>query len=166
MNTVPNEEESFLEEIAPTLFQKDSSGKIHKLGLPSAPPAGYFKSMNRQVMGRIHGLPSASAAPRTVKYVNMRNLALAAAIAVIVALVPIVRHMGSGGVPTEIQPALADAHENLWFDFLGDEELFWELAEPIHFALAALPEDLTAEDIENYLMDENIPEEWIIDEIN
>lgn len=167
MNKGTHDEQAFLADLSPRLFPKGEDGTTHKLKLRTAPPEGYFDALPEQVMARIAAPGLLAAAPRKVPFVNVRNLSIAAAVALIIALIPLLRHApDTEAAMAPEQMAWATADDEIWLEYLGEEALMWERADLEQYAEVHLPDNLTAEDLENYLLDENIPEEWIIDEIN
>ena len=167
MNPAPHDEDAFLADLSPRLFPKGKDGTTRKLKLPTNPPEGYFEALPERVMARVAGSASQPTTPRKVPLINVRNLAIAAAVAVIIALIPILRHaLDSEQTLYPDESAWTAADEAMWLDYLDEEDLLWEDADPEQYAEVYLPDDLTAEDLENYLLDENITDVWIIEEMN
>src|SRR5690554_545965 len=77
----PNDE--FLKDVYPILFEK-------RIDLDTKPPEGYFQNLSDRVMDKIHALPESEnkASAKIFELVNFRNIAIAAAAAIFLALTP------------------------------------------------------------------------------
>jgi hypothetical protein len=118
-----NNEAEYLKEISPRLFDK-------KVKLNPGPPKGYFESFAERLNEK---LPKQEETPlRKISVVNLRNLAIAATIAALVALIPF---------------------------FAQDDNLNTLQEDNTYAALAAL--DLDADDISDYVDMELIIDETI-----
>lgn len=128
-----NNEAEYLKEISPSLFNE-------KVKLNPKPPAGYFESFAEKLNEKLPQQEETKV--RKISVVNLRNLAIAASIAALVALIPF---------------------------FTQDENLNTVQEDNTYAALAAL--DLDADDISEYvdldlIIDEAIEADDFIDEYN
>lgn len=160
------EEAAYLRDIAPTLFAEK-----HKVS--SEVPEGYFEGLQAKIASRAkaQGFDNATVATEkagVLRYLNVQNLAIAAGLAIILALVPVISHlMSEGNAPTFQGAGLEDFDPddvlNLLYEDWADEE--WLLAELAgdEFIPELIPAEISAEEIEQYLIENEISEDFLFE---
>lgn len=83
MKKEENNENEFLQELSPLLFDK-------RIAIDAEPPQGYFDDLNDKIKYRIISEEAKKnrGGAKIIQFINVRNLAIAAGIAVIIALIP------------------------------------------------------------------------------
>ncbi len=166
INDTHEEAAAYLKEIAPRLFAEK-----HKVN--EAAPEGYFQGLHARIAERTKALELSNATIPTEKaglmrYMNVQNLAIAAGLAVMLALVPVVRHFMDEGNAKTTQHSGLEAFDpdevlELLYEDWGDEE--WLLAELVgdEFEPEWIPMDISAEEIEDYLIENDISEAFLFE---
>lgn len=169
MDKETRSENEFLKETAPLLFEK-------KIEVDAAPPEGYFDSLPAKMSARIASEFSGNGEERKAKekpkgllrYINFGNIAAAAAVALIIALVPAIRNLTQTPAADHFfAEALTAEEAEAYFDWFGDEDELYELlrseSEIDLFAELSFTDYMTDDDIENYLIREGVSTEEIAD---
>lgn len=164
MSSDKHNEEEFLRDLAPNLFNS-------KVDMDDAPPPGYFEALPDRVMSKISDLPIVEPKKgKVISLVNWRNIGIAAGLAILLGLgqtfnwfIPqspseISSQANSFSIPQDIE--LTDLDEYLEADMVYENYLLSDNQEDI-----VLNEALTEESILNYLLEENLSEELIIEEL-
>lgn len=160
------EEAAYLKEIAPKLFAEK-----HKVSAEA--PDGYFQGLHARIAERAKAGELSNATKHTEKagvmrYMNVQNLAIAAGLAVILALVPVLNHLITGGNSPQTQTTGLDDYdpdevlELLYEDWADEEWLLAELAGD-EFIPELIPAEISAEDIEQYLIENDISEDFLFE---
>jgi predicted small metal-binding protein len=154
------QEEEYLRDLAPHLHEmKHRETRI---------PEGYFESLEGRVMARIHS-GTEEGKGKVVPLLNFRKLAIAAGLAVILALVPVIKKMFTENTPpaTSSHFAMANFSDEevmayLEEDLPSDDLLYEEL--PVEdLEIGGFQEDLSDDDIINYLLEEDLSENLILE---
>lgn len=165
-NEANEEEAAYLRDIAPTLFAE-------KRKLKDAPPDGYFEGLHARIAEKAKaGKPSNATIPTekagVMRYMNVQNLAIAAGLAMLLALVPVVKHLMSEPDATQVQTSSLDNYDpdevlDLLYEDWADEE--WLLAELAgdEFEPEWIPRDISADEIEDYLIEDDISEAFLFE---
>lgn len=164
MNSENQSEEEYLKETAPILFGR-------KLKADDAPPPGYAAAFSTKIRARIaNEFPGKEPEQAKVRYINYRNFAAAAAALILIAGITAVQYLG--GV-TEADPTYigyTDEEAEILIEWYGqewyEEANYADIDEETFFARLDLYPEADAADLENYLMEEGISYELILNEIN
>lgn len=152
-------EYEYLKETAPLLFEK-------KLSVDTSPPEGYFEGLPAKLTA---GIAAEFPKKGKLRYINFGNLAAAAAVAVILALVPVLRNLTSetsapdAFTTTALTPEEAEVMMN-WYAADSDFELIEIVGTDNStelFAELSFEDDVTDRDLENYLINEGVSAEDI-----
>ncbi len=156
-----NNENEFLSELSPRLFNR-------KIALEAEPPEGYFDTLSEKVMNRIalEDAKRKGKQGRLFKFVNYRNLAIAAGFALILAIVPFYKSIfeSKNNVATMNELNIpANAEIDDLDSYIDDPELFEALAESelTIFKLTPYQSDV----IIDYLMYEDYNEDLLLENI-
>lgn len=157
MKKEENIENEFLKELSPLLFDK-------RIALNAEPPEGYFEDLNSKIKSKIY-LEEAKenrGGSKVMQFVNFRNLAIAAGIAVIIALIPFFKSNDidqnkTSELVINSETTLAELNE-----YVDESDLYSAFDEHsiTNFTDA---KNLNDEEIINYLMREDYNEELLIE---
>lgn len=161
----PNEqsEHNYLKELAPSLFDS-------KIEYEPTAPEGYFEEFGAKLNAEILAEESKPTLrkPSVLKLVNYKNLAIAASIAALIALIPFLRESSSDtALPqANIQSSLLalDLDEEDISDYLDMELIYDNVAEE-ELSGVTWSSELTEDEIITFLLKEDISEELIINTI-
>jgi hypothetical protein len=164
MNEDPHNEQAYLEEIAPLLF-----GKKHRI--QDHAPEGYFDGLSAKLQERIvkeEGQEAARKSPQG--FFNFQNLAIAAGLAVLLALIPLLRQLiaGEEESPAYTQSLVTDGTDaDLVFDLVYepwmDEAWIMTAMEEDSLTPVYFSDRIDGEDLENYLLNEGVSEALLIE---
>jgi hypothetical protein len=159
MHENDQQEKEYLKELAPTLF-----GQKHEI-LQDA-PEGYFEALPDRVLQRI----AAEKQPkgRLIKFVNFRNLAIAAGFALVLAALSFLQHHSSEGSETHVQVTYAeiDFSDDATLDVLAemiDGEIIYASALSDGQKSWEISENFEDQDIVDFISDEGLSEEVLYD---
>lgn len=160
-----NTERDYLKDLAPNLFDR-------KIDVDEHPPEGYFDTLGDRVMNRIdaeNAQKDALGQRKVVKLINWKNIAVAAAIAAVIATVQIVylsEQSDDAIVAEESTTPLGENFETTDMEnYLSDEDIYNAFASSDISAGAILNDELENDVIIDYLLQEDLSEEIIIEEI-
>jgi hypothetical protein len=163
MSEERNTEDEFLKELAPELMAfKESKSED--------PPEGYFEGFTDPLMDKLKSEKRPEA--KVISLINVRNFAIAAALALILASIPFLKtYLSDGNNPqnTGIQLSaltLSDssAAEEIFIDGY-DDELIYETIDEDELADIPLSDEWNGEIITEYLMEADIENELIIESL-
>lgn len=158
MKPIKNNEEEYLKEISPSLFDE-------KVKLNPEPPEGYFESFASKLNEKLPKQEEAKV--RKISIVNMRNLAIAASIAALIALIPFFSQNDNLNVSQvdDTYTALAALELNVddVSDYLDIDLIIDQTLEDEDFFIKNDTEFSDSE-IVTFLMDEDVSEDLIINE--
>lgn len=166
MNKDHDSEREYLKELAPSLFEK-------KIEAQDRAPKGYFDTLGDRVMNRIdaenshrQNLPK----KKTVKLINWKNIAAAAAIAGIIATAQFMYLFTKQDAPVAEKTNTSFPEELGTLDmetYLSEEDIYEAFASSDLSAGSILTEEDELEDelIIEYLLQEDLSEELIIEEL-
>lgn len=155
MDKETQSENEFLRETAPLLFEK-------KMKVDVTPPAGYFDSLPAKMSARIASdFPGKEKPKGLLRHINFANIAAAAAVALIIALMPVIRNLTqTHAADPFFAEALTDEEAEAYFDWIADDEDLNEFIQAEYeiglFADLSFTDEMTDEDFENYLIREGI----------
>ncbi|NEN24845.1 hypothetical protein G3O08_15185 [Cryomorpha ignava] len=157
MKKEENSENEFLQELSPLLFDK-------RIAVDAEPPAGYFDGLTDQITDKIIAEDGRNSRGRTkiIQFVNFRNLAVAAGIAVIIALIPF---FNSNNIDQTLRSELVintDTEISELNEYIDESDLYSAFEEN-EFSKTAVSEDLNEEEIIDYLIREDYNEELLIE---
>jgi len=157
MKEEENSEIEFLKELSPLLFEKG-------IGMDAEAPDGYFEEFGEKIKAKIHQEEAQESRPeiRISKYINVRNLAIAGSVALILALVPFFRSNNVPGTQTSelvINPETEIAELN---EYIDESDLYtvFENEEISDYTVSA---NLTDDEIINYLVREDYSEQLLLE---
>lgn len=170
MNTDNNDnEQEILRKLSPSLFAK-------KQEVDQAPPEGYFEALPDRVMDRIRSEQKPAKATGHRRYINVRNVAIAAAIALLLALIPFLNSLNDAAVlapsteraaqQTTPAPTGADIETSTAFAAYIDEEDLYAVMTPGEVEAEIVLPDNYEEAIMDYLLDEDVPNQMIAESLN
>ena len=153
MDKKKHSEDEFLEELAPRLFEKRIEVK------PKA-PEGYFTNLEEQIRSKIESEPVAPKG-KVISLINFKNLAVAASVAVLLALVPyfFFNQPDQNTALVEDTTALEDEDLDAYIDEASILE--WAAEEDVDMEWGS---ELDEDAVLAYLIDVNIEEDLIIEE--
>lgn len=166
MNTNDKNEEDYLKDLAPNLFNEE-------LEREKQLPDGYFEGLENRVLAKIKDGNSDLPKGRLRSPVNYRNLAIAAGFALLLALSPFLWNMINDG-STDIQSSEMDSLENLDENEVSlylaeeydvDEWLYTELKESEIERIKLPNEDISDEEIIDYLLESDLSEKMILESL-
>lgn len=157
MKNEENSEIEFLKELSPVLFEK-------KIAVDANPPEGYFDTLSEKITSKIRQNESVKTGSEFSigKYINFRNLAIAASVAVILALIPFFRsNTIDTAQPSElaINPEIEIAEISEYID----ESDLYEVFESEEFSNFSISENLNDDEIINYLIREDFSEQLLLE---
>jgi len=166
MNNNNDNEKEYLEEMAPRLFEK-------KLEVKDKPPEGYFDTLGDRVMNRIDAENSHRQhmpENKTVKLINWKNIAAAAAIAGIIGTAQFMYLFTKQDDPVaeKIETSFPEELGSTSVeDYLSEEDIYDAFAASDLNTSSILTEEEEIEDevIIEYLLQEDLSDEWIIEEL-
>lgn len=163
----PEENDSdILRKLSPTLFEQ-------KRSVDDAAPDGYFEEFPGRVMDRIQ--TNAQSNRRKIKYLNIRNVAIAAAIALILASIPYLKSFfkSETKAPTSTEivqnsPANSETeigtNDEIIATYIDESDLYAALSatdENYEISLSGSDPDL----IVDYLIDEDVSNQMLIESL-
>lgn len=162
MKKEENTEDEFLKDLSPRLFEK-------RIAMDTEPPEGYFENLPDAVMDKIQALPEKGnkSSAKIIRFVNIRNMAIAATAAVFLALIPYFKLVFDSGTKSIESSEYAMYAENNFIDFdpyADEDDLYNALAEEGIYTILNT-ESLTDDDIIEYLIREGYNEELILENI-
>lgn len=157
MKNEENSEIEFLKELSPVLFEK-------KIAVDANPPEGYFDTLGEKITSKIRQDDSVKTGSEFSigRFINFRNLALAAGVAVILALVPFFR---SNTIDTAqltelaINPEIEIAEISEYID----ESDLYDVFESDEISNFSISENLNDDEIINYLIREDFSEQLLLE---
>ena len=156
MSEQDKKEKNYLKELAPRLFSKemDESREI---------PEGYFDSLEDQVMANINRETTSEPAGKVRSLINIRNLSIAAGLALLLALIPLLKEntaQNSAELTASFDYQLDTISEDAAVLYLAEEYDLESIAVDIELDEADVSSDdgLTEDEILNYLLDSEISE--------
>jgi hypothetical protein len=166
MNKDHDSEREYLEELSPSLFKK-------KIEAEDKPPEGYFDTLGDRVMNRIDAQNShRQNAPekKVVRLVNWKNIGVAAAIAAVIATAQFIYLITKQDDPIAEETQTSFSEELGTADmetYLSEEDIYEAFASSDLSAGSILTEEDELEDelIIEYLLQEDLSEELIIEEL-
>jgi hypothetical protein len=155
MDDETKSENEYLRETAPGLFE-------HKIKVDDAPPAGYFDSLPAKMSARIASeFPRKRPPKGLIRHINFGNMAAAAAVALIIALVPVFRSL-TDGQPTidNLAGSFTSEEADIYITRYADDaellELYYADYNDELFAELSFTDEVTDTDLENYLIREGV----------
>ena len=148
----------FLQELSPKLFENRITNKPN-------PPAGYFEVLADSVMDRIDVETNKNRSGKIIRLVNYKNIAIAAGIAVILAVIPYLNSTTDDNTVTTETAAItipADAEIDDLTGYLDENDLYSAL-ENEGFEDISLYENITEDQIIDFLLVEGINEELLFE---
>ena len=160
MKKEENTEDEFLKDLYPDLFET-------RIALDSEPPEGYFENLSNTVMDKIRAIPEKEkkSSARIVQFINVRNMAIAAAAAIFLAFVPYIKSVfntPANPIQTSFNQIIEET-DLTDFDTYADEDDLYDMlaAEGIYTLLNT--ESLTDDEIIEYLIHEGYDEDLILE---
>lgn len=151
-------ENEFLQELSPKLFDK-------RLTNNPSPPEGYFDGLADSVMNKIDAEANRKRRGKLIRIVNYKNIAIAAGIAVILALIPYLKST-NGDPVSETQIAAITIPANTEIDdltaYLDENDLYGAL-ENEGFENLSIDPEITEDQIIDYLLLEDINEDLLFE---
>jgi hypothetical protein len=151
-----NNDREYLKELAPRLFSKEMDGTREI-------PEGYFDSLEGQVMAKINSETGSEPAGKVRSLINFRNLSIAAGLALLLALIPLLQE-NNGQDASELTASFDNQLETISEDaaalYLAEEYDLESIAMDIELdeTEVSSDDDLTEDEILNYLLDSEISE--------
>lgn len=153
-----------LRKLSPTLFEQ-------KRSVRDAPPKGYYNQLPDKIMGRIEIKKIVEYQKPVHPYFNIRNIAIAASVAVILALIPYFKTISNSDTPSSavamIESGTGEKSEliEIVASTFDDADLYANLN--FERKSLELPQPETdSEILINYLIDEEVSNEIIIESYN
>lgn len=148
----------FLQELSPTLFENRITNKPN-------PPSGYFEGLADSVMDRIDADTNRKRSGKIIRLVNYKNIAIAAGIAVILALIPYLTSVVEDkSVAPEIAAVTIPADTKIEdLSVYLDENDLYSALENEGIEDLTLDEDISEDQIIEFLLSEGINEELLIE---
>ncbi len=165
METNEQSEDKYLKELSPSLFDD-------KIGFEPAPPEGYFDEFGAKLNTKILEEEEEETTPakpktRILALINYKNMAIAASIAAIIAIIPFLRESSITDFPQDdlYNNLLAlDLDEEDLSDYL-DMDLIYDSVADEEWGDVNWSDDLTEDEIVTFLLEEQISEDLIISTI-
>lgn len=157
MSRQDKNEKDYLKDLAPRLFSEEMQ-EVREI------PTGYFDSVEDRVFAKIK--PESKPKGKVRSLINFRNLSIAAGLALLLALVPLLKEPNpsqSASLDIEIESISEDAAQL----YLAEEYDLESIAADIAFESIDLSdnEELTQEEIFNYLLDSEVSESLIYESL-
>lgn len=160
-----SQESKYLQDIAPQLFNPEFREK-------SRVPEGYFDKFEDRVLDRIHAENPLRKEPQRKRFtINMKNLALAAGLAVLLAIVPYLRET------EDSEKTKSSSEQIVVIDVSGNRNaiiskstnfsndmIYSEISEA-DLRQISLPPEISNEEIAEYIAAEGISDDVLYDEI-
>lgn len=159
MQNEDQNEQEYLKELAPTLFGK-------KQEIRKEAPEGYFEDLPGKLLQRVAAEKAEQPKGKIIHLINFRNLAVAAGIAVLLALVPLVSSLldESAEVETQVSLEQLDFHDEITFELVAeyvDAETVYESIIADDLDSRYLVDAIDNDDIINYLLEDEISDELL-----
>ncbi|MCZ4408407.1 hypothetical protein O3Q51_06280 [Cryomorphaceae bacterium 1068] len=156
MSEQDKKEKNYLKELAPRLFSKEMD-EMREI------PEDYFDSLEDQVIAKIKKVSEHKPSGKVRSLINFRNLSVAAGLALLLALVPLLKDnnvQNSSELMVSFDHQLNAISEDAASLYLAEEYDLEAIAADIELDEAEVSsnEDLTEEEILNYLLDSEISE--------
>lgn len=159
MSEEKNNDKEYLKDLAPLLFSKkqDEARKV---------PEGYFESLEDQVMAKIKQEEVVEPKGKVRRLINFRNLAIAAGLALLMALIPFLKEPSPDEV-ARVEVELESISEDAVQLYLVEEYDLESIAADISFESIDISdnEEFSEEEILNYLLDSEISESLIYESL-
>lgn len=166
MNKDSQNEKDFLKEVAPTLFG-------NKLKVDEAAPTGYFESLPEILRQRVRNEAEVkSSKPKGIlRHINFYNVAIAAGVAVVLALVPAIRHwQGDNQItPAEVETLtyseadVDEAYAEMLEGYPEADQWILETEMVDLIAVTTISAGVSTEELEDYLIEEGLSEALILE---
>ena len=145
-------DKEYLKELAPRLFSKEMDEKREI-------PEGYFDALDDRVMAKINEEEEVEPKGKVRRLINFRNLSIAAGLALLMALIPFLKDSTPVQTAT-VKVELESISEDSAALYLAEEYDLESIAADIELdeTEVTLDEDLTEEEIVNYLLDSELSE--------
>jgi len=150
------QEKDYLKEMAPTLF-----GKKHEI--PADAPKGYFDALPGKLQQRISAEKMEPPKGKIIRLINFQNIAIAAGIALLLALIPVLRHVMDSPSKTAETATVAyeiELPENVEMEVLADyvdEDMLYANIQTHELKSWHLNDDISDAAIIDYLAEESDP---------
>jgi hypothetical protein len=151
-----NNDKEFLKDLAPSLFSEEMEKKREI-------PEGYFDSLEDRVMAKIKSEKASEPAGKVRSLINFRNLSIAAGLALLLALIPLLKENNDQDT-SELSASFDNQLEAISEDaaalYLAEEYDLESIAVDIELdeTEVSSDEDLTEDEILNYLLDSELSE--------
>ena len=162
MDKEENTEDEFLKDLYPGLFE-------NRIAMDTEPPEGYFDNLPDTIMAKINAIPEKVGKPpaKIIRFINIRNMAIAAAAAIFLALIPYFKSTFNYD-SDPLKPSSNQQYaENDFVDLdtsIDEDDLYDMLAEEGIYTILNT-ESLTDDEIIEYLIREGYNEDLILDNI-
>lgn len=158
-----NKDKDYLKDLAPRLFSEEMDKKREV-------PEGYFDSVEERVLAKLRDDGQEEEGGKVRSLINFRNLGIAAGLAVLLALIPLLKNMTDDRtkIPTaSVAVQLESFSEEAVVLYLAEEYDLESIAADIDFAEAVYVEDdeLSEEEIFDYLLDSEMSESLIYESL-
>lgn len=157
MKKEENNEHEFLKELSPLLFEK-------RIVINPEPPIGYFENLSDEILSKIEAGESKrySGSAKIIQFINIRNIAIAAAIALLIALIPFCTSQNS--LPIQTSEIVIDSETEIAeLNEYVDESDIYSAFSADEISNISVTNSLNDEDIINYLMYEDYNEDLLIE---
>jgi len=155
------QEKDYLKEMAPTLF-----GKKHEI--PADAPKGYFDALPGKLHQRISAEKVAPPKGKIIRLINFQNIAIAAGIALLLALIPMLRHVMDSTAEVGAEKDVAfemELSEDIALEVLADymdEDMLYANIQTHELKSWHLNDDISDAAIIDYLVEESDPLDIIL----
>jgi len=148
-------DKEYLKDLAPRLFSKEMDEKREI-------PEGYFDALEDQVMAKIKSEKASEPAGKVRSLINFRNLSIAAGLALLIALFPFLKDSTpdqTAAVEFELESISENAAQLYLAEEYDLESIVYDLDQ--EDITLSEEEELSEEEILNYLIDSEISESLI-----
>jgi len=152
-------DKDYLKDLAPRLFSKE-------MDVAREVPEGYFDSLEDQVLAKIKGEEVVEPKGEVRSLINVRNLAIAAGFAVLLALIPFLKEPSPDEV-ARVEVEFESISEDAAQLYLAEEYDLESIAYDIELEDIVVfeEEEGSEEEILNYLLDSEISESLIYESL-
>jgi len=154
-----NNDKDYLKELAPRLFSKEMDEKREI-------PEGYFDALEDRVMSKIKQEEVVEPEGKVRRLINYRNLSVAAGLALLMALIPFLKDSTldqTAAVEFELESISEDAAQLYLAEEYDLESIVYDLDQ--EDITLSEEEELSEEEILNYLIDSEISESLIYESL-